>query len=299
MPEEPPGSEASAAGMYSLTDDDGLGAGSAGQCPSCGIEMAADAVICIECGYNISTGQTMGEAPPAPAAAPPPRRLKDQDDEAREEARRRDERAQAIHDVWVPLGLLILGVVLTLVQAYIVSTSGPSMDEMFGDEQQVVYEEPVEEAPEGQTPANELPSGGHREVMMDSGDILTGSVTIASALLGIAIQTALGVALMIPACFLAANLLDTGFGSLWTAILKLAAIYVAPTALGTVVAMSIPDPILSFMAALFIPVGLYYWFLSWLFGLDYFETIVTAAIMYVIKTWVVTFLVAIIWGAMG
>ena len=304
MPEEPPSSEASAAGMYSLTDGDGLGTGSAGQCPSCGGEMAADAVICIECGYNSSTGQQMGEA-----TTPRKRRLPG--DEARAEAERRIERAEAVRSIWVPFILLILGVILTVFQAYVRSTIDPFAGEMYGEDESLVYEEYATEAEEAeqlaveeniespavgeQMPADQWPDSEDSEVMIEPSRILTGSVTIVGSLIRIIVETMFGVALMIGVCFVAAKALDTGFGALWTAILKLAAIYVAPGALGAIVGMYVPDAILSFMAQLIIPVGLYYWLLSWLFDLDLFETVVTATIMWVIETWIVIFLVALFW----
>lgn len=38
------------------TDDAAVGRGS---CPSCGAALAAGAVLCVNCGYNLKTGQTL------------------------------------------------------------------------------------------------------------------------------------------------------------------------------------------------------------------------------------------------
>ena len=244
MPEEPPGSEASAAGMYSLTDDDGLGGGSAGQCPSCGAEMAADAVICIECGYNVSTGQQMGEAP---AQAPPPRRRRDQDDEARAETERRIERAEANRNLWVPLGFVIVGIALELTPFFVTI---------------------------GQAAAD-----GESEVALFAGMALGMKVVL--TLVGLVI----GVAVSLLACFTAAKIMDIDFGPLGTGILKLAAVYMAPGA----VAVMLND--LVFGLGWIVSGGVYYGLLSWLFDLDFLETVVVAVVLSFIKTWLIVLVI--------
>jgi len=45
--------------MDDLFDEEGFGSGIAAVCPSCGKAMKPEAVLCTECGFNKTTGQTM------------------------------------------------------------------------------------------------------------------------------------------------------------------------------------------------------------------------------------------------
>jgi hypothetical protein len=82
---------------------------------------------------------------------------------------------------------------------------------------------------------------------------------ITSALLALLIMAVVGVPLGIVACFIVARLLDIGFGDLWTAALKLAAIFLFPSA----VALFLP-PGLAWLVA----TGLYLLLLLWLLELE-------------------------------
>ena len=101
------------------------------------------------------------------------------------------------------------------------------------------------------------------------------SVLDAVALLGwLAIAIILGVALMLLGCFVTAKLLGTSFGELRTALLKLAAIFVFPSAIGWLL-----PPWYSTLVA----TGLYFALLLWLFDLEVYEAAVFSLVMIAIR----------------
>ncbi|QNN22952.1 hypothetical protein HED60_11965 [Planctomycetales bacterium ZRK34] len=117
-------------------------------------------------------------------------------------------------------------------------------------------------------------------------------VNPAVTLIGMLIGTGLGVVLMVGAAFLAAPLLDTTFGDIRTAILKLAAVYVTPGVLMSLVSAFMGD----WQLILGLPVlwGSYFGLLVWLFDFDFFEAAVFAIIGWLIKYWIIGFILAML-----
>jgi hypothetical protein len=103
-----------------------------------------------------------------------------------------------------------------------------------------------------------------------------GGPAVMMAYIGVA--TVLGTILMIAAAFVTAKLIGASFGELSTASLKLAAIYIFPAAIGSLM------PFGGFLA-FFIWLGL----LLWLFELEVYQAVVFAIVL-----WVVNFLVGLL-----
>ncbi len=93
-----------------------------GRCPACNQPIKPDAVICIKCGYNLKKGKRMqtaiaqgeaaeGAAPaggmPSAGTSPIAAALDGREDEAS---------ASKFVDLWLPLGLIILGVVVQFIE---------------------------------------------------------------------------------------------------------------------------------------------------------------------------------------
>lgn len=100
-----------------------------------------------------------------------------------------------------------------------------------------------------------------------------GPAGAAVLLMAAGIQLVFGIVVAIPACFLAASLLGTSYGSVGTATLKLAAIIIFPTAASLLI------PIFGWLVALML-----YWFLiGFLFDLEPMEVIYTALIIWGVR----------------
>ncbi len=93
-----------------------------------------------------------------------------------------------------------------------------------------------------------------------------------TAFINLVIATAVGVALGIGACFLAARVLDTSFGFLSSAIYKLTGTFTFTAG----VAGAVGGP-----WGWFLSLPIYFGLLSWLFELDMLETIVFTLILWV------------------
>jgi hypothetical protein len=107
-------------------------------------------------------------------------------------------------------------------------------------------------------------------------------VDLTTALLAMLIETGLGVGLLIGGCFLGARILETNFGSLGSAILKLAAIYILPSACGALLGVFI-DPDVGWMIAWPVQYALFFGLMMWLFDLDVFEVGVMLGVFIVIN----------------
>lgn len=96
----------------------------------------------------------------------------------------------------------------------------------------------------------------------------------------LAIAMIIGVGLMAVACLITAKLLGTSFGDLGAALLKLAAIFVLPTA----VAGLLPPWWSSLIST-----ALYFALLLWLFDLEVYEAAVFTLVMILIRWAIVAF----------
>ncbi len=104
-----------------------------------------------------------------------------------------------------------------------------------------------------------------------------GAASMAVRMIADGVGMFLGVGLSLAALFITAGLLGVSFGRLETAILKLAAIYIFPGAMGDA-ANLVLSPI-----GIIVSVGLYFWMLSWLFDLDFMETFICAVVIFAVK----------------
>ncbi len=106
-----------------------------------------------------------------------------------------------------------------------------------------------------------------------------GVEALAASWAALGLSTALGVVLMIVACFITARIMGIGFGSLDTAALKLAAIYLLPDAVSATLIAVADLPILARIVSVVMYLGL----LKWLFDLDWLETIVCAVVIGIVS----------------
>ena len=249
MPAEAPTAAESAAGMYDLADS-GAPAGGAGTCPSCSAAMPADAVICIECGYNVQTGQRMGEPDAAPtpsrAKAPAEGALAPVQDGASDDEMLDEPAASPVKNLYVPLAVLAVGIALDVALVFIASNG----------------------AGEGATPRP------------------TVEPSMAAQIGDVAVHLAFGVILMFPAGIYCFKLFEIPLGAMGPALLKLAAVYVGPGALGAVVvAVSTLEPV-GWLIAIAGSLGL----AAWLFGLNVFDSIVLSLVTWLLRWWLVVLL---------
>lgn len=117
-----------------------------------------------------------------------------------------------------------------------------------------------------------------------AGFLRQGAGGIVSVLVFVGVASAVGVGLMVVAAFITAKITGTSFGELDSAVLKLSAIYLFPSA----VAGLIPVPLLNSLVAAAIAFSL----LIWLFDLE-----VPYAIVFTVITWVVNLVAAVVLGA--
>ncbi len=106
-----------------------------------------------------------------------------------------------------------------------------------------------------------------------------GVEALATTWLGLGMNVAVGVGLMLVACFLTAKMLGVSFGPLGSAVLKLAAIYLFPDAVDLGV-YAVTD--LSFIGWI-TSIVLYFVLLSWLFDLDFGETMICAVVIFMVQ----------------
>lgn len=210
-------------------------------CPSCGATLPPNAVLCIQCGYNLTTGQKLGTVGGPAAVA-----TDDDDDQPADGGPPGDGgRIWQLKQWKIPLALLVFGLVMNFVAVM------------------------TESAAAGES--------------ADPGSTIMGMLT----------GTAIGVVLMVIAAFIAARLLDTTFGDMRTAVLKLAAIYVAPTAIAGMLA-SLTNG--GFIVHIVVLLGAYFGLLVWLFDFDLFEAIIFAVIGWVIDYWIVSFILLMVYA---
>ena len=215
-----------------------------GKCPSCNSPIAAHAVICINCGFNLKEGKKVKTAveggaakalrdePPKTAKAPtPPSNLGGlhairQDKTAIREAGANAERSFKIIDLYLPIGLIVLGVIVTFASN--------------------MYNEQI--------------------------------AGMLQAILVLTLQIVFSVPLYLVGIVLTAKIMQTSFGPLHLALLKLVAIAVGPFAIGTIVKLLIhlvdDTGLMGWFGGLFVEVVLYWTLLAILFSLEFLETVV-------------------------
>ena len=116
-------------------------------------------------------------------------------------------------------------------------------------------------------------------VFLAGGWYLEGVTSIPIFMIATSIALAIQVAVMLLACVLTSKLLSVSFGSLGTAILKLGAIYVFPSAVSVVIGMVLGLGFVGWGVSLII----YFSLISWLFDLDLGETFIFVVIMFFVR----------------
>ena len=114
---------------------------------------------------------------------------------------------------------------------------------------------------------------------------------------GIGIATVVATFFLTLGCFIAAKLLDTNFGDLRTAVLKLAAIYLMANGVTTMIVYWL-EGMGWFYIYTSVGVGIYWILLMWLFELDGFEVFITASIFMLLQLGAL-FLVIVMIASMG
>ena len=109
---------------------------------------------------------------------------------------------------------------------------------------------------------------------------MMGTAGPAIALAVVGVGAVIGTALMIAAAFLTAKLLGMSFGELGPAVLKLAAIYLFPAAVGSL-----------FPFGVLIAMILWFALLLWLFEIEVFQAVVFVIVLFVVR-WVVGWVLA-------
>jgi hypothetical protein len=106
----------------------------------------------------------------------------------------------------------------------------------------------------------------------------------ADAALIIGVSTIIGIILITATCFAAMKMLDFSMGAPLQALLKVAAIAIAPDAVGDLLSASIP---FGGMLAIALTMGMYFALLWAFFDLDGGEVMIVTTLFWVIQTWVV------------
>lgn len=115
-----------------------------------------------------------------------------------------------------------------------------------------------------------------------------GSAPFGEAALWIGVSSILSTLLIAVGCFAAIKLLDFSLGAPLQALLKVAAVAIAPDAVGDLITAVVP---FGGMLAIFLTLGIYFALLMAFFDLDGTEVMITTCIFWVIQTWVVMIIV--------
>lgn len=112
-------------------------------------------------------------------------------------------------------------------------------------------------------------------LLVVAGFVGAGAAGAGATIVGLGVVLAFNIVLGIVGLYVAAALLQIEFGHVGTAVIKLAAVFSASVAVGAF----LPDPILGWLVALVIYLGL----LAWLFALEPFELVVCVVILAVVR----------------
>jgi len=198
-------------------------------CPNCQAACEADAVLCVNCGFNLKTGTKLNTTEQTgPRLDADDLRQRDQADL---------QRRHLMQERIVPIALVAVGLLINVVAAQGLATQG--------DE--------------------------------------SATMGYVAALIGTLVEMAVGVSIMVVACFIAAKALGTSFGPLGTALLKLAGIYLFAN--GAINGMFLLLGFSSFWLTIGVLVLAYGGLLAWLFDLDVEEVCITVAIM-IVTQWI-------------
>lgn len=259
-PAEPSQPDAGSDAAYDLSLDNDLAglaptapvspvAANGDRCPSCNSSVKPGAVICINCGFNLQAGTKMqtrvetdadaDDADSRPAASTPsasgaaaalatPR----SGVVAALENRADDTAASTMVNLWLPLGLIIVGLGMTFA-----------------------------------------------EHMYFSDSALQGAT---QAILGVGIELAIQIPLLLFAVTLAAKALGVSFGPMGQAVFKLVAVILGPSAIGGIVTLLVGGIAGSFAGGM--ASFIFYWILlSVLFDLEGLDTLYVIIIIWAVQ----------------
>lgn len=234
-----------------------------GGCPDCGATLAFDAVLCVRCGYNLKTGQKLDGSTT----------LAVDDDDEQELA------IAPAADAGKPLGGL-----LAQMKSGKASDTAISMGDAGDD--------PLWKLKQREIPIALIVAGlalqlgkAYQETQFEGAD----APAFFGAAIAVVVAAVIGVALMIGAAFVAARVLEMSFGSLPAAILKFAAVTLAPSAIAYMVGSMAGD--WGWVVGFPLEVGLYFGLLYWFFDLDLFELFVLAVVNWVIQNFITALLI--------
>ena len=226
-----------------------VGAAPPARCPSCGGEIKPTAVICLNCGFNLKTGQAlntqMGDVPVPPGVVPAMLAAMGKPSATAKalEEREDDAGSNELYDLYLPAGMIALGVLIVFCQAYFAQTF-----DAYG----------------GAT-----------------GGFLTAITAVGATLL-------VSVPLLLGGLMAAAKIGGIGFGPIHLAIFKLTAISLGPSAIADMIAVLLTWTIdetgwAAGMFALFAKIGIYWALIAALFNLDLGETMLTVVVIYFVQ----------------
>lgn len=124
-----------------------------------------------------------------------------------------------------------------------------------------------------------------------------GEFDLLSMSIYVAVATLINLVLIFIALLAAAKLMDLGLGEIGPALLKIAAVAILPSAIGGVIQASVG--FVGGLLAWVITLALYFVLLMWLFEMDSQEMMITAVIIWFMRTWVAYFVIMAIFGLGG
>jgi hypothetical protein len=244
IPASPPGATVGEGAIATVRE-----AAPSARCPSCGGDVKPTAVICLNCGYNLKTGQAVKTltgnvpAPPDPRPGMLTALGKPSATAKALEERQDDAASNELFDLYLPAGMIALGVIVVFCRAYFAQTFGA-----FGGA---------------------------------AGGIITATVAVGATLL-------VSVPLLLAGLMAAAKIGGIGFGPIHLAVFKLMAISLGPSAIADMIAVFLTWTVdetgwAAGMFALFAKIGLYWALIAALFSLDLGETLLTVIVIYFVQ----------------
>lgn len=251
----------SSVGEFALSGDSEMGMQpppTGDPCPECGSGLAAGAVLCVSCGFNIATGQKLG-GPSVDSG------LAGGDDGG------------------------TLGGMLSKMKGGAPSEKAISMGDAGDDK--------LWKAKQVLIPAILVVVGLFLRVLLfqlEDADSLEPDGLVFNLVVTL-VGAAIGTALLVGAAFVTAMIMDMSFGALPTAILKFAAALLAPSGIAWVIAHFLGDwgPFVGFPVDIILYFGLIYWF----FDLDFAEIFVLTVINWVIQNFIAAILLGLLISA--
>jgi hypothetical protein len=217
-------------------------------CPSCGVNVPGDAVLCVSCGTNVKTGKKVktkkvsgGGGGPTPALATAGTGPRGVLGYAQMAPKRRGEERQGgdvffhpVKDLYIPGALVVAGTVLSYLA--------------------LVFHHGVRNP--------------------------------GAALFAVGLMTLINLVLTVPAVLLTVKLFDLGLGPIGPGVLKIAACAIAPGAIGELMGMILTGSA-GMMGGWFISYAITLLIFMKLLEMDFGEVLICSSFIFVIRTWAV------------